>query len=130
MQQSNRFRLICLCSLALAVFSESTFAQTSAGALVGLVRDSAGAAIPQAAVTVTNTQTNVVSRLATDHPGDFEYRLSDPSHGVYAFVIDGEANCAGVSLARRDSVGVSGSHAIRIATGKQPTDVLLVETAP
>ena len=34
-------------------------AQTSAGAVVGLVRDPAAAAVPGAAVVVTNTQTNV-----------------------------------------------------------------------
>ena len=53
-----------VCSLlAFALMGGSAFAQTSAGALVGLVRDPAAAAIPRAAVTVTNTQTNVSSHL-------------------------------------------------------------------
>src|SRR5438094_582723 len=51
--------------LAVALTSGSVSAQTSAGALVGLVRDPAAAAIPQAAVTVTNTQRNVTSGRGT-----------------------------------------------------------------
>jgi hypothetical protein len=50
--------------------------------LVGLVRDATGAAIPQAAVTVTNTQTNVTTRLATDGAGN--YFVPDVAPGVYA----------------------------------------------
>ncbi|HWB97363.1 MAG TPA: carboxypeptidase regulatory-like domain-containing protein, partial [Bryobacteraceae bacterium] len=49
----------------------SLLAQTSAGTLAGLVRDSAGSAIPEAVVTVTNTQTNVSSRLVTDASGSY-----------------------------------------------------------
>jgi len=61
-----------VCSLlAFALMGGSAFAQTSAGALVGLVRAPAAAAIPRAAVTVTNTQTNVSSHLETDASGNY-----------------------------------------------------------
>jgi hypothetical protein len=45
--------------------------QTSAGALVGLVRDPVAAAIPSANVVVTNTQTNVVFRTQSDAEGNY-----------------------------------------------------------
>ncbi|MBL8290185.1 MAG: TonB-dependent receptor, partial [Bryobacterales bacterium] len=48
-----------------------TFAQTSAGALVGLVRDPAGAAVPAAGVVVTNTETNVSFNIQTDGSGNY-----------------------------------------------------------
>ena len=45
--------------------------QTSAGSLVGLVRDSGGSVIPQAAITVTNTQTGVNFPINTDATGNY-----------------------------------------------------------
>ncbi|MFN0167024.1 MAG: hypothetical protein ACKV22_11405 [Bryobacteraceae bacterium] len=48
-------RLFRLTPVFLLLFANHSFGQTSAGALVGLVRDPAGAAIPAAAITVTNT---------------------------------------------------------------------------
>src|SRR5262245_64519399 len=68
--------------LAFALTSGSASAQTSAGALVGLVRDPAAAAIPGAAVTVTNTQTNVSSRLETDVSGN--YFVPSVTPGIYS----------------------------------------------
>jgi redox-sensitive bicupin YhaK (pirin superfamily) len=70
-----------------------------------------------------------VSRLATDRPCDVEYRPGGPGRGVYAFVVEGDAECAGVALHRRDGIGIAGTDAFRIATGRQPADLLLVETA-
>ena len=68
--------------LAFFLTGGSLSAQTSAGALVGLVRDPAGAAIPQAAVTVTNTQTNVTSHLETDAAGN--YFVPSVAPGIYS----------------------------------------------
>ncbi len=70
------------CLLAFALTSGSLSAQTSAGALVGLVRDAAGAAIPNAAVTITNTETNVTSRLETDSSGNYFVPSVPP--GIYS----------------------------------------------
>src|SRR5690242_60532 len=82
MKRSIPFRLRCICFLALALTSGPLSAQTSAGALVGLVRDPAAAAIPQAAVTVTNTQTNVSSLLETDASGN--YFVPSVTPGTYS----------------------------------------------
>src|SRR5438132_6549001 len=70
------------CLLVLALTSGPLPAQTSAGALVGLVRDPAAAAIPQAAVTVTNMHTNVSSRLETDASGN--YFVPSVAPGIYS----------------------------------------------
>src|ERR1700722_13818731 len=66
--------------------SRSLPAQTSAGALVGLVRDPAGAAIPQAAVVVTNTQTSVSSRIDTDSAGN--YIVPSVAPGIYSIACE------------------------------------------
>jgi hypothetical protein len=60
--------------------------QTSAGALVGLVRDPAGAAIPSASVTVTNTQTNVAFKIQTDDTGNYFVPSLIP--GMYSVVCE------------------------------------------
>ncbi len=55
----------------LLAFAAPMAAQTSAGAIVGLVRDAGGAVIPSASVTVTNTQTNVAFAIQTDSTGNY-----------------------------------------------------------
>ena len=47
------------------------FSQTTTATLDGSVRDQAGALVPGATVTVTNTQTGVVTTKATDEKGNF-----------------------------------------------------------
>ena len=50
------------------------------------------------------------------------------SHGVYAFVLEGEARCADTLLGRRDSLGVWGAQSISCEATADGTDVLFVET--
>ena len=69
-----------------------------------------------------------VSRLVTDKPGAFHYRLRSRGHGVYVFSIDGTLNCDGTTLKRGDSKGIWNSDEIICETGRGDTDVLLVET--
>ncbi len=82
MKQAFSIRAVSMCLLAIALASGSLLAQTSAGALVGLVRDAAGAAIPNAKVTVTNTETNITSRLETDASGNYSVPSVPP--GIYS----------------------------------------------
>jgi quercetin 2,3-dioxygenase len=70
-----------------------------------------------------------VSRLASDGPTEQAYTLRSPGHGVYAFVLEGALECAGVALKRRDSLGIRGIDRLVCRTGKGNSDVLLVETA-
>ena len=57
--------------LLLAMPMDFLWGQTSAGALVGLVRDPAGAVIPATSITVTNTQTGVTFPIQTDDSGNY-----------------------------------------------------------
>jgi redox-sensitive bicupin YhaK (pirin superfamily) len=71
-----------------------------------------------------------VSRLVSDAAGEHRYHPSATANGVYAFVIDGQVDCDGTSLATGDSVGVWERSELRFTTGDGPADVLIVETAP
>ncbi|MCE5308612.1 MAG: carboxypeptidase-like regulatory domain-containing protein [Acidobacteriales bacterium] len=68
--------------MALALMTQVASAQTSAGALVGLVRDPSDAAVPNATVVVTNTKTNVMTRQQTDATGN--YFVPSVLLGVYS----------------------------------------------
>src|SRR5690348_457002 len=46
-------------------------AQSERGAISGTVRDSSGAAVPQAQITINNTATNQVTNLASSGSGEF-----------------------------------------------------------
>jgi hypothetical protein len=61
----------CILAAFLAAVPSVLSAQTSSGAIVGAVRDSTGAIIPDARVTVTNTGTNVASPFVTDQTGNY-----------------------------------------------------------
>jgi hypothetical protein len=45
--------------------------QTSAGAIVGVIRDESGAAVPGARITTTNQGTNISSPFVTDETGNY-----------------------------------------------------------
>ena len=68
-----------------------------------------------------------VSRLASRAGRSDIYRPA-AGNGVYAFVLEGEAEIASQRLARRDSIALEGEREIRIAAGAPSTDMLLVET--
>jgi quercetin 2,3-dioxygenase len=69
-----------------------------------------------------------VSRLVSDTGATFEYHPGSKEHGVYTFVLEGEIDCAGTSLARRDSLGLWGAERIEFRTSARETDVMIVET--
>ncbi len=72
---------IWLAVLLLALTPAALFGQTEKGAIVGTVTDSQGAAIPGAAVTITNLGTNVGQTLTTNAEGLYEAPFLTP--GVY-----------------------------------------------
>lgn len=71
-----------------------------------------------------------ISRLSSDRPVALEYAPSAPDHGVYAFVIDGEVRVNDTMLGRRDSTGVWGPQPLRLRTGEDSADLLIIETIP
>ncbi|MBS0521928.1 MAG: hypothetical protein JSR90_24755 [Proteobacteria bacterium] len=72
-------------------------------------------------------QTFKVSRLASDGGRNHVYRPM-AGNGLYAFVLEGEAEIAGNRLARRDSIAQEGEAAVEIGARSAATDMLLVET--
>jgi hypothetical protein len=53
--------------------SAAIWAQAGGGAIAGTVHDPAGAVIPNAAVTITNTDTNTAFSVTTNGDGRFSY---------------------------------------------------------
>src|SRR5216684_257880 len=74
--------------------------QTNFGRISGTVKDSNGAAIPNATVTITNLATNLVRTAATD--GDGFYTATNLPAGTYSVAAVGagfkKAEQAGISL--------------------------------
>jgi outer membrane receptor protein involved in Fe transport len=62
---------VALCA-GLLTSVPSAIAQTSNGQIIGVVTDPTGAVIPDAAITITNTQTNVKTQLTSDRTGSFK----------------------------------------------------------
>ncbi|MDL2320620.1 pirin family protein [Alistipes sp. OttesenSCG-928-B03] len=61
-----------------------------------------------------------------DKGASVEYRLKDASHGVYAFVIKGEATIDGIHLSHRDGMGIWETDRITV-TASAYSEVLLIE---
>lgn len=72
-------------------------------------------------------QTFKVSRLLSDEDRTHVYR-ADRSNGVYAFMLQGDAEIADAILTRRDSMALEGEEKVEIKVRTDGTDMLLVET--
>ncbi len=70
--------------LAVVAFLAAAFAsaQIDTGAIVGTVRDSSGAAIPKATITITNTATGVARTSTTNESGEYQFPALSP--GMYS----------------------------------------------
>ena len=53
---------------------------------------------------------------ALDKGLSLEYVLTDSTHGIYIFVIDGSLNVCGERLEKRDAVGVTEVESVKIGT--------------
>jgi redox-sensitive bicupin YhaK (pirin superfamily) len=72
-------------------------------------------------------QTFKVSRLVSDADRRYAYRPAR-TNGLYAFVVEGEAEIGDATLTRRDSIALEGEDEVNIAVRASGTDLLLVET--
>lgn len=94
-------------------------AAASAGRIACLVGDEPGA--------LPIGQDAKLCRLAGGCGQTHAYRLA-AGHGAYVFVLEGAAEICGASLARRDSIGLSGGDRVDVAVAADATDLLLVDT--
>ncbi len=63
-------RLLLLCSICFLTLS-ATFAQVDTGTIAGSVRDSQGASVPTATISITAVATGVTTKAQTDSSGEF-----------------------------------------------------------
>src|ERR1043165_4695955 len=83
-------------------------AQFDTASVVGTVKDSSGATVPDAKVTLTNTQTGVSVVRTTQSDGNFEFVNVRP--GVYVVT----AEKSGFSIALMDDVQVQVAARMRV----------------
>jgi hypothetical protein len=65
------------------------FAQQSIGTILGVVKDTSGGTVPQAKVTVTNTETNESRTVDTGDDGAYRFPALKPGHYVLKIEKDG-----------------------------------------
>ena len=82
-------------------------AQAAAGEITGVVKDQAGAAVPGAAITITDTRTNLQRVVVST--GDGVYTAASLAPGVYRLDVE----LSGFKPVRREG--------IRLATGEKAT---------
>lgn len=66
------------------------------------------------------------SLIDLDKGARAEYALHQQGHGVYVFVVDGEATVAGEQLSPRDAVGVEDTPAVDLIAGTRAS-ILIIE---
>ena len=94
----KRMLLVLMMSV---IVSTPAWAQFETGNVVGTIKDSTGAVVPGAKVTLTNTQTGVTNDKTSDANGSYEFFTVRP--GVYVIT----AEKAGFSIALVDNVQVT-----------------------
>src|SRR5687767_12748859 len=85
MRSLNMFR-IQLLALMVCVLVQLAPAQVVSGVIVGTVMDPSGAVVPGAAVTLTNEQTNIDSKVTTDESGN--YVVPNLRPGTYSVKVE------------------------------------------
>ena len=89
-----RFKKLLSTSGLLLIFFISSFAHAQfSGGLQGSVQDSTAAAIPGAALTLTNTATNVSQTVQSDAKGDYRFLSLAPGN----YIVSATANGFGTS---------------------------------
>ena len=93
---------------AVCLSAMSASAQFDNGSLVGTIKDSSGAPIPGAQVTLINTATGISSQARTTGTGDYEF----PSVHVGIYKVDASATGFSDSIAENVTVSVGGRQRI------------------
>ncbi len=82
----NQTALLCICTLAAAFTAR---AQSTYGSVIGTVKDSSGAVIGNANVTVTNTGENTSRSVKTNSNGDYQLLNTQPGQYKVTVTADG-----------------------------------------
>src|SRR4051812_27299569 len=112
------YRYLAL-SVFLGIFAQSALAQDISGSIVGSVLDTSGAGVPEAKVTVTDTNRNVVVRTAkTDHEGNYAAPLL--AVGTYSVTVE----AAGFKRAIRKDIILNANDKLTAVLNLEVGDVL------
>ncbi len=103
-------------------------AQVSSSALNGTVRDSTGAVVPKAGVTVTSAATGFTRSVASSDAG--QYALSDIAPGVYEITAEAPGFKKGVLSGVRLFVGQTATADIRLEVGQLTESVSVQSDVP
>jgi hypothetical protein len=113
----NRFRFLSAILATLFLIAASSRAQSNEGRILGTIRDSSGAVIRGAKVTVTNTGTKTARQLVTNDAGEYVAPNLEPGSYVVA------AEVAGFKIAQSTPVLLEVSTDVRVDLGLQPGSV-------
>ena len=109
---SRGIRFSAWMTLAMVLFfffpGFNAVAQYEDGSLSGTIHDATGAAVPNAAITVTNVNTGIVTKITSNAAGDYEV----PSLRVGVYNID--ATAPGFAAAQAKNIGISVGGRLRI----------------
>ena len=98
------FKSIFAVGLCVALFGATARAQYEDGSLTGTIHDATGAVVANAAVTVTNVNTDIAMKVMTNGSGDYEV----PSLRVGIYSIKAEAQGFTPAEATNISIAVGG----------------------
>ena len=120
-------RAVFLFGLLIAISGTMARAQYEDGSLVGTIRDASGAVVGNAAVTVTNVNTGIVTKVATNGSGDYEV----PSLHVGVYTIEAEASGFAPAEAKNISIAVGARQHIDLTlkVGQTATTVEVSDVA-
>jgi len=110
-------RSICILMLLACLSASLVFSQAVNGSLLGTVTDSSGGSIPNAKVSITETNTGVSRSVTTNESGN--YSFSEVPPGTYTVV----AEQAGFKRASRAGVDVIVNTTVRIDLTLQPGQI-------
>src|SRR5271168_5414724 len=127
MRKNSLFVVSLLAAILFFPLSPLLHAQYDNGSLVGTIRDSSGAAVPGAVVTVTNNATAVASKTTTNGEGDYEI----PSLHVGVYTISAKAAGFTDAVANNITVSVGGRQRIDLSlrVGGTETTVEVTDVA-
>jgi outer membrane receptor protein involved in Fe transport len=127
MKTASRSTLLMGAFLSLFLFSSAVIAQVDQGAITGTVQDPTGAVIPNAQIILTNTDTSLVLKGASDGSGN--YVFSPLKIGHYKV----SASSAGFSTTTHENLQVDAQSRLNVALMLRPgaaEQQIFVTTAP
>jgi len=126
MRRVSAFALML--SLGFLFVSQRVYGQGTTGAIVGTVKDSSGAIIPGAPVTVRNQATNIVRNATSNERGDYNVPLLPPGLYEVSVLQSGFRNAvySNLTVDVNQTVRVD----VTLTLGNQSEEVKVTEAAP